>query len=243
MNCLNYVNFSTKNKELIIIIIISFDDANTRQEQWRTDRFPRFREIFEEFNKCCTKNMSPYDYIGINKTLYPMRGGISFKTYNKDKPAKYGLTFSSLGNSRRLYIHYTVQYTGKPVEVTESHIKDTLTLVRPITEGYEQHGYSLKATNISMDGYYMFIPLAKWLYDKNITCIGSLNSNRKGLPKDIKQAKGREENNWISCQSDRGEVILISYLVKTKFCGMRSVLLLQTTNPACYVTEDDKKAS
>ena len=84
-------------------------------------------------------------------------------------------------------------YTGKPVEVTESHIKDTLTLVKQIVEGYEQHGYSLKGTNISMDRYYTSIPLAEWLYDKNITCIGTLNSNRKGMPKEIKETKVKEQ--------------------------------------------------
>ena len=186
--------------------------------------------------------MSPDDYIAIDETLYPTRGGISFKTYNKDKPAKYGLNFRSLGSSRRPYIYYTVPYTGKPVEVTESHIKDTLTLVKRIVEGYEQHGYSLKGTNISMDRYYTSIPLAEWLYDKNITCIGTLNSNRKGLPKEIKETKGREENSWISCKSDKGEVTLNSYVVKTKFSGLRNVFSLQTTNPVHYVTQDDKKS-
>ena len=110
--------------------------------------------------------MSPDDYIAIDETLYLTRDGISFKTYNKDKPAKYGLNFRSLGSSRRPYIYYTVPYTGKPVEVTESHVKDTLTLVKRILEGYEQHGYLLKGTNISMDCYYTSIPLAEWLYDK-----------------------------------------------------------------------------
>ena len=177
--------------------------------------------------------MSPDDHITIDETLYPTRGCISFKTYNKDKPAKNGLDFRSLGSSRSPYIYYTVLYTGKPVGVTESHIKDTLT--------YEQHGYSLKGTNISMDRYYTSIPLAEWLYDKNITCIGTLNSNRKALPKEIKETKGREENIWISGESDKGEVTLNSYVVKTKSSGMRNVLLLQTTNPAHYVTQDDKK--
>ena len=126
------------NRLVFMKAMISFDDANTRQEQWRTDRFAAFREIFEEFNKCCAKNMSPDDYIAIDETLYPTRGGISFKTYNKDKPAKYGLNFRSLGSSRHPYIYYTVPYTGKPVEVTESHIKDTLTLKKRIVGGYEQ---------------------------------------------------------------------------------------------------------
>ena len=47
--------------------------------------------------------MSPDDYIAIDEILYPTRGGISFKTYNKDKTAKYGPNFRSLGSSRRPY--------------------------------------------------------------------------------------------------------------------------------------------
>ena len=82
----------------------SFDDANTRQEQWRTDRFAPFREIFEDFNKYWIKNISPDDYIVINETLLPTSGGISFKTCNKDRPAKYDLNFRSLGSFRHHYI-------------------------------------------------------------------------------------------------------------------------------------------
>ena len=113
--------------------------------------------------------------------------------------------------------------------------------MKRIVEGYEEHGYSLKGTNISMDRYYTSIPQAEWLYDKNITYIGTLNSNRKGLPKEIKETKGREENSLIFCKSDNCKVILNLYLVKTKSSGMRNVLLLQTTNPAHYVTQDNKK--
>ena len=93
-----------------------------------------------------------------------------------------------------------------------------------------------------MDRYCTTIPLVEWLCDKNIACIGTLNSNQKGLPKEIKETKGREENSWISCKSDKGEITLNSYVAKTKSSGMRNVLLLQTTNPAHYVTQDDKKS-
>ena len=78
---------------------------------------------------------------------------------------------------------------------------------------------------------------------QNIICIGTLNSNRKGRPKEIKGTKGREKNSWTTCKSDKGEVTLNSYIVKTKSSGMRNVLLLQATSLAHYVTQDDKKAS
>ena len=66
---------------------------------------------------------------------------------------------------------------------------------------------------------------------------------RKGLPKEIKETRGREQGSWISCKSEKSEVTLNSYVVKTKSSGMRNVSLLKTTNLTHYVTEDDKKAS
>ena len=77
-----------------------------------------------------------------------------------------------------------------------------------------------------MDRYYTSIPLAEWLYDKNITCIGTFNSNRKGLPTETKETKGREENSWISCKSDKSEVTLNSYVVKAKSSGMSNVMVM-----------------
>ena len=58
------------NRLVFIKAIIFFDDANTQQERWRTDKFAAFRKVYEEFNKCCTKNMSPDNYIAIEETLY-----------------------------------------------------------------------------------------------------------------------------------------------------------------------------
>lgn len=38
-------------------------------------------------------------YVAIDETLYSTRDKIAFKTYNKDKLAKYGLNFQTLGSS------------------------------------------------------------------------------------------------------------------------------------------------
>ena len=42
--------------------------------------------------------MSTDHNIAIDEMLYPTKGGILFKTYNKDKPGKRGLKFRSLGS-------------------------------------------------------------------------------------------------------------------------------------------------
>ena len=110
--------------------------------------------------------------------------------------------------------------------------------MKRVVEGYEQHGYSLKGTKISMDSYYTSILLAKWPNDKNITCLGTLTSNRKGLPKEIKQTKGREENSWISCKNGKVKSLWIRMSWRLSLVA-QGCLLLQTTKPVHYVTQDD----
>ena len=99
-----FASILLKNRFKFINAMLCFDDRDTREERWKTDRFAAFREIFEMVNKACARNMTPDDFLAIDETLYPTRGGISFKVYNKDKPAKYGLNFRSLGSARRGYI-------------------------------------------------------------------------------------------------------------------------------------------
>ena len=51
---------------------------------------------------------------------------------------------------------------------------------------------SLAGRNISFDRLYTSIPLAKWLLEKRITCIGTMQLNRKGIPDELKETKNRE---------------------------------------------------
>ena len=101
--------------------MLTFDDPEIRQEKWNTDKFAAFRSVFERFNQAYTNNMSPDDYVAIDETLYLTKGQTLFKTYNKDKPTKYGLNIRSLGSSKRPSVYYTIPFTGKPVEMTDTH--------------------------------------------------------------------------------------------------------------------------
>ena len=96
------------------------------------DKFPAFREVFEMFSKQCARNYSLDDFLPTDETLYPTQGSIGFKTYNKYKPAKYGLNFRSLESPRKAFVYYTIPYCGKPEVITDAYTGDTLTLVRRI---------------------------------------------------------------------------------------------------------------
>ena len=61
---------------------LCFDDFENRSERWKHDRFAAIRDFFE---KCNEKFGAAI---------------VSFKQYNPDKPAKYGILFKSLNCAR-----------------------------------------------------------------------------------------------------------------------------------------------
>ena len=226
------------NRHTFISAMLTLDDPSTRSTRFDTDRFAAYCKVFIMINQNFAKFMCPDAYLAIDETLYPTRGKIALKTYNKDKPAKYGLNFRSLGSSTQSYIYWSLPYTGKPNTVTPAHITMVDELVLKIITDYEKYGHSLKGVNISMDRYYTSIPVAHQLLQKNITILGTMKANRKEIPPVMTETKGREINSWSSCKNNGLQ--MNSYVVKTKSSGLQNVLLLNTTNEAHYVTADEK---
>ena len=81
---------------------IPFDDKSTRKDRWPCDRFAAGRDIFEMFDKNCSKYVIPFEYIAINET-YPMRHQIAFRQYNRKKPHKYRLILKPIYDSYFLF--------------------------------------------------------------------------------------------------------------------------------------------
>lgn len=69
---------------------ISFDYSGDRPQRWKHERFAAFRDIFEEFNTCCSSVLQPNDYLTIDETLYSCRNQIIFNQYNKRNPIGLG---------------------------------------------------------------------------------------------------------------------------------------------------------
>ena len=56
---------------------------------------------------------NPSEYLSIDETLYPYRGNVKFRQYNSSKPARYGLLYRSISDSRVPYTYFTLAYAGK----------------------------------------------------------------------------------------------------------------------------------
>ena len=218
---------------------LCFDDPSTRRERWVTDRFAAFRNIFEEFNDNCSKHLIPSEYLSMDETLYPMRTRIAFRQYNPSKPAKYGLLFKSLNDARVSYTYRSLVYAGKTQQLPAQHyVSGNENYVKGLIEAVDQK-QGLQGRNLSMDRLYTSINLAQWLLQKRMTCIGTTQQNRVGIPEDLKKTNDREllstRQLWEKTKSD---LVLTSYVVSSSK-GKKNVLVLSTTKPLQGVTRDD----
>ena len=168
-----------------------------------------------------------------------MRTRIAFRQYNPSKPAKYGLLFKSLNDARVSYTYRSLVYDGKPQQLPAQHyVSGNENYVKGLIEAVDQK-QGLQGRNLSMDRLYTSINLAQWLLQKRMTCIGTMQQNRVGIPEGLKKTNDREllstRQLWEKTKSD---LVLTSYVVSSSK-GKKNVLVLSTTKPLQGVTRDD----
>ena len=143
------------------------------------------------------------DYLSLDETLYPMRTQISFKQFKSVNAARYPYTFISS------------PYNGKPTEEGgQYYIQGTEAIVNYLIETLSTNS-NLAGRNISFDRLYTSILLAKWLLEKRITCIGTMQLNRKGIPDELKETKNRELLSSEIYWDENSPLSISSYVVKT----------------------------
>ena len=80
------------------------------------------------------------------------------------------------------------------------------------------------------------------LLEKSITAVGTLVSNRKGLPKEFVKTTSRKEfSHEILWNADDIRMTLHSHIVKTKTTRLGNIVLLSNLEPIIAVTQDDGK--
>ena len=96
----------------------------------------------------------------------------------------------------------------------------------------------LRGRNITLDRYFTSLSVSEWCLKKNITITGTLRSDRKGIPKEMKTDAGREFKSTKWCYNDKK--MPISYADK-KNKGTKIVLALTTMHDEMRVSKDKRK--
>ena len=150
------------------------------------------------------------------------------------------MLFKSLNAAGFPYLQRTIVYSEKSEgEPTEYYNKGTASNIKALVNGNEKH-VSLQGRNISMDRLYTSISTTRWLLSRNITMIGTMQSNRSGIPNKIKNMNNMADLSTMIYWCDDTNTVLSSYIVKTK-SGKKNVSLLSTMTPTLGITKDDGK--
>lgn len=195
---------------------LRFDDIRTRQTRKENDKLAPIREVFEQFVFYVRKYYRHGEHVTIDEILLAFRGRCPFRQYLPSKPAKYGLKVFAVCDAKTYYTSNLEIYAGKqndgPYQISNSPSDVVKRLVDPI-KGSNR--------NIVMDNWFMSISLMTDLLDNfGLTCLGTLRKNKKEIPPEFIQTRGRQEyetyfgfkNNatLLSYVPKRGKVVLLA---------------------------------
>ena len=147
-----------------ICCLITFDDNETRNNRWKTDKFTCMRELFEGMNERNARTSHPSPLVAIDETLY----------------SSNTIQLNQLSMANCTDVSAILQYltpTGKPEKVEDPAAKYYITG----TEEYSKYLINelsvycnLQGINISMDRYFTSVYLTTWALEKNITNVGTM---------------------------------------------------------------------
>lgn len=169
-------NFS-ENRFRFLLRCMRFDDVNSRARRGATDKLAPIRELLNSFNSNSQSSFSLGEYTTIDEMLVAFRGRCSFIQYMAQKPAKYGLKIYAMCDARLFYTYNLEVYCGKqpagPYELSNKPYDVVMRLVKCIEKSNR---------NVTMDNYFTSYPLAESLLRVGLTCLGTMQKNKKEIP-------------------------------------------------------------
>ncbi|GBP12693.1 PiggyBac transposable element-derived protein 4 [Eumeta japonica] len=181
----------SRNRFELILRMLHFTN---NQAADKFDRIFKIRSILDALNENFAKYYSPKEEVCIDESQVLFRCRIIFGQYNKSKRHKYGMKLFKLctipGYTCKLDLyadknHVTVNTT--PTRVVMSLCDDILNL-----------GHT-----VATDNWYTSIDLANELLNKDKHLVGTLRKNRRGLPKNVVDAK-LKPGELIAMENERG---------------------------------------
>ena len=110
--------------------------------------------------------------------------------------------------------HFNV-YCGKSTEaVNEYYIQGKSNYIKYLVQKLSQH-HNLTGRNITKDCLYTNFEIANWLLDNKITMLGTMQSNRVGIPAEVKESKNKDLFSSVIFLEKDGSTNILRYTVTT----------------------------
>lgn len=183
------------NRFRFILRNLKLDNFRTRNERKATDKLAGVRYLVDHFNNSCKKyySLSDQDQVTIDEMLEAFRGSCGFRQYIPSKPAKYGVKIFALCDAKTFYTNNIEIYCGKQPDGPYAQDNDAFSIVKRLVQPISNSG-----RNVTCDNWFTSIPLAQELmHNEKLTLVGTIRSNRKGIPAFMKHSKDRPVGSTI----------------------------------------------
>lgn len=159
------------------------------------NRINKIHPIIEKLNRKFADVYKPKKHIAIDETLLLWKGRLVFKQYIPKKRARFGMKGYVMAESDTGYVARYTLYQGRDRENADIGQGVAHKITMDMMDGLLNLGHEL-----IMDNWYSSPILMKELYENGTYAYGTLRSNRKHVPKDIKERRPGETIKKGECQ-------------------------------------------
>lgn len=183
------------------------DPLSEKKPGWKTNY------LCEYIDKKCRENFIPKKNICIDESTVGFKGRVMFICYNPKKPTKWGMRVYCLCDSETGYVYCYIVYYGQTT--TDSLILPE----QPFTSRIVLHLTDLLLKSAHGSGYHLFTDrfytsphLAMALHEWNIHITGTVQTNRKNFPEQLKNPKLCQYE--VKAFQKRGKIMALSFFDK-----------------------------
>ncbi|KAL8598379.1 hypothetical protein ACOMHN_032656 [Nucella lapillus] len=210
----------SKNRYEELVVNFHLNDSTQNPPRGHPDHNKLYKvmPIISHAKRTFPTLYKPHQNLAVDEAMIKFKGRCSFLQYVPAKPHKWGIKAWALCDSESYYMLDFDVYTGKdmqaPIQQTPLGQRVVETLVQPYYRQYH---------HVYFDNYFTSVPLVENLLRNETYSCGTIRTNRKGLPQEIKTVKFRQSGQMMKKQ--KGGMHVVAWCEKK-----RKVCVLSTAN-------------
>lgn len=222
INCGIFSELFTERRFHLLIKYLHFANNENFESFNGPKRLFKIHPIINHFRRVFKNNYMVERNVSIDESL------LLWKVYIPSKRSRFGIKSYELCESSSGYVWDLFIYIGKETPFDDALVglaygeKTILQLIHPLLN----KGYML-----TMDNFFSSLPLFQKLHDNKTEAIGTLRSNRLGIPKEIKEKKQKNGESFqlysqkfmiVKFRENKKDIYILSTLINDKKVTMKS---------------------
>lgn len=196
---------------------IRFDNGETRTQRLKSSKSAAIDDVWKIMMANLESSYNPHHNVTVDEQLFGYRGRTRFTQYIPSKPTKYGIKVWWICDAVSHYPLKGIVYTGKK-EGSERATNQGEKIVMELAQKYAHTGRTVYA-----DNFFSTLELAKKLIDNGLAYVGTVRSNKRFVPDEMRWSKNRVLNTTMFCHY-KNDVSLCSYAARKN----RVVIMIST---------------